>query len=363
METQSLSTSENVAVVDMQSTAVTTDMQPSVHKVVQGILSDPIVKVIMEEKGIQCNLICKTSYKKLVEKEDITQLIRSDAELMSWTNIPTHAVLETIKTCLELVCPKPKKFEMCLKKLIVLVFIKLKLNLPFVNIATLFRMKRKTISNNFYYILPYIKLALSPALYWPSIDENRNNLPIHFQDFKSCRVVLDCFEVKMASLKCLQCRILTYSNYKKNQTVKFLLGVTPAGLISFLSRPYCGRASDKLIFNNENFLTTREIIPFVDAIMVDKGFCIKDECCNAGVKLIIPPFLSQKSQLSPEEADLNVKIAKARVHVERVIQRIRMYKILEDKIDVHILPYIKDIADIVCCMVNFSSPVLSDERF
>lgn len=322
-------------------------------------ISEPKTKDI----GVQCNMFCKKSFEGMCGKDDITNLIRSDSELLSWTNIPSSAVLDTVVKCLELVCPKKKRFQVPLKKIIIMAFIKFKLNLSFVHIATLFRLKNRTVSNYFYYIIPYIKQALSPALYWPSIEEVRKNLPKHFEDFVSCRVVLDCFEIKMPSLKCLRCRILTYSNYKKNQTVKFLLGVTPAGLISFLSRPYCGRASDNLIFNNDNFLTEREIIPFVDSIMVDKGFCIEDECCKAGVKLIRPPFLRQKMQLSPEEAELNVKIAKARVHVERVIQRIRTYKILEEKIDANILPWIKDIADIVCCMVNLSSPILSDERF
>lgn len=315
--------------------------------------------------GIQCNMHCKGSDPYLLREDFISYLIRSDEELISWTNIPMRATLNAMINCLELVCPKKerKRIKMNSKQLVIMAFIKLKMNLPFVNIATLFRIKRKTITNYFYYILPYIKMALSPAIYWPSTEEIRNSLPIHFNDFKSCRVVLDCFEVKMASLKCLTCRILTYSNYKKNQTVKFLLGVTPAGFISYLSQPYCGRASDKLIFNNERLLTNYEFNPYIDSIMVDKGFCIEDECINAGIKLIRPPFLRNKKQLSPAEAELNVKIAKARVHVERAIQRIREFNILVDKVDRNMLPWIHDIAEIVCCIVNLSSPILSDDRF
>lgn len=54
-------------------------------------------------------------------------------------------------------------------------------------------------------------MALSTAVYWPSVEEVRENMPIYFKGFESTRVVLDCFEIKMASLKCLTCRILTFA--------------------------------------------------------------------------------------------------------------------------------------------------------
>ncbi|KAJ8935615.1 hypothetical protein NQ314_012718 [Rhamnusium bicolor] len=47
-----------------------------------------------------------------------------------------------------------------------------------------------------------------------------------------------------------------------------------------------------------------------------------------GVLLNIPPFL-MKAQFSPEEARQTVTIARARIHVERAIRRIKEYKILQ----------------------------------
>jgi len=39
-------------------------------------------------------------------------------------------------------------------------------------------------------------------------------------------------------------RAQTWSNYKKHNTVKFLIGVTPQGTIDFISKGWGGRVSD-----------------------------------------------------------------------------------------------------------------------
>lgn len=69
------------------------------------------------------------------------------------------------------------------------------------------------------------------------------------------------------------------------------------------------------------------------------------------------------TQLSKQDAKLNVEIAKARVHVERAIQRIRTFEIFTNKLDFNILHWVDDIANIICCMVNLSNPILAPERF
>lgn len=180
----------------------------------------------------------------------------------------SYSVLEGLKDNLDLtMAANFSSFDWDLEKLIILVFIKLKLNLSFATMATLFRKTYHTTSKNFFFILPFLKSALSVSVYWPSKEE-----AIYRRVFNNLNRHLDCFETKIPTLKCLTCRTLTYSQYKGCQTIKFLVGVTPAGMVSYLSKAYRGRASDKLTFNQENLLTRFEIIPGVDSIMVDKGF-------------------------------------------------------------------------------------------
>ena len=61
-------------------------------------------------------------------------------------------------------------------------------------------------------------------------------------------------------------------------------------------------------------------------ILADKGFLIKD-ILPAGVDLNLPPFLTT-AQFTPEQAVQTRTIARARIHVERAIRRIKCWKIL-----------------------------------
>ncbi|KAJ3655790.1 hypothetical protein Zmor_014903 [Zophobas morio] len=63
-----------------------------------------------------------------------------------------------------------------------------------------------------------------------------------------------------------------------------------------------------------------------DMILADKGFLIKD-ILPAGVDLNLPPFLTT-AQFTPEQAVQTRTIARARIHVERAIRRIKCWKIL-----------------------------------
>lgn len=163
----------------------------------------------------------------------------------------------------------------------------------------------------------------------PEKDEVAGNLPKCFKNYSNCIMVLDCTVQKS---RCLKCRLRSYSFYKKDHTIKFLIGVAPSGLITFVSKAYGGRASDKAIFNNENVIS--KLIPGRDALMVDRGFLIDKECEDNYIRLIRPPFLGRgRSQFTKEEAEITADIARARVHIERKIQRLKLFAI--KKIEFH----------------------------
>ena len=105
-------------------------------------------------------------------------------------------------------------------------------------------------------------------------------------------------------------------NYKKHNTVKFLVGITPSGAISFLSKCWGGRATDKYITMNSGFLNLLEP---GDVILADRGFDIGDDIALYCAKLMIPAFTRGKKQLSLEEVEQSKRIAKVCIHVERVI--------------------------------------------
>lgn len=123
-------------------------------------------------------------------------------------------------------------------------------------------------------------------------------------------------------------RAQTWSNYKHHNTIKFLIGITPQGAISFISKGYGGRASDKFITENCGILN--KLLPG-DLVLADRGFDISEDVALAYAEIKIPAFTKGKLQLSPVDVETTRKIAHLCIHVERVIGNLcKKYMILQD---------------------------------
>lgn len=157
----------------------------------------------------------------------------------------------------------------------------------------------------------------------------------------------------------MTCFYYYFFNPGKN-TVKYNLGVSPAGLIIHISSGYGGKASDKHIFLQEGVL--QQVNETNYALMVDKGFAIVQECNSAGVKVHIPAK-KKGSQFSKDVAIHTRNVASARVHVERVIGRLRQYSIMRQPIKTHLFGCTDMIVRICCGLVNLQTPVLADDKF
>ena len=71
----------------------------------------------------------------------------------------------------------------------------------------------------------------------------------------------------------LKARAQTFSNYKKHNTVKFLIGITPQGSVAFISKGWGGRASDVHI--TENCGVLQKLLPG-DIVLADRGFTVQE---------------------------------------------------------------------------------------
>ena len=149
------------------------------------------------------------------------------------------------------------------------------------------------IRNVFHDIVKKLPTILLSVVSRVSKEEIVRNMLKCFAKFRATTSVLDCTEIKIQQPMCLKCRVKFYSHYKGGLTVKFRTKVTPAGLIISVSESFGGRASDKTIFNHSGILQHLESKR--DAIMVDKGFLIDDECMQKKIQLIRPPFWEIKN--------------------------------------------------------------------
>ena len=77
----------------------------------------------------------------------------------------------------------------------------------------------------------------------------------------------------------------------------------------------------------------------------------------------MPPKLGERKQFTKSEVALTAKIAATRVHVERKIQRLKVFKILKGKLEFTLLPHINEIVTVVAALVNMKTPILADKKF
>ena len=241
---------------------------------------------------------------------------------------------------------------------LLLTLVKLRLNSQDLDLGDRFGVSDTTVSNIFNtYIHALHELLFGGIMrdYIPSQMKCKSSMPASFAEFSSARLVMDATEVTMDIPQKLDKKALTYSSYKSRHTVKSVLSVAPNAAIVHVSDLYPGSASDNAIVQHCGVLS--KLVPG-DMILADKGFTIQ-KMLPAEVHLNIPPFLSGKSQFTPQEAKLAYKIARARIHVERANERLKNFAILHH-IPAHYRPIATKIFQVCAILVNFQAPLLKE---
>nr|XP_004209786.2 uncharacterized protein LOC101234906 [Hydra vulgaris] len=239
---------------------------------------------------------------------------------------------------------------------LLIVLIKLKLGLLNKDIAFRFRLSPAVVSKFFRTIIPIFSARVVNLIVWPDRGIIRSNLPICFKKkFKDCVCIIDCTEIFIERPKNLTSRSQTWSNYKHNNTIKYLIGITPAGAVSFLSPGWGGRVSDKQITFESNFC--QKLYPG-DCVLADRGFNIRDELNAVGATLKVPAFTKGRQQLSGWEVDTFRQISNVCIHVERVISRIKKFRIIHMTVPIIQVDLLDDIMIIICALVNLNMSYL-----
>lgn len=161
---------------------------------------------------------------------------------------------------------------------------------------------------------------------FPSRDVIQRNMLSCFKSFPNLRVILDCTEIFIQRSSSLVNQNQSFSNYNHHTTLKFLVGITPSGVISFVSEGFGGRVSDRQMIERTCLL---DLMEEGDGVMADKGFTIKDMLEKKGCTLNISPFRSSSNQFTTQEVLNTQEIAKLRIHVERAICRVKKCHIFD----------------------------------
>ena len=140
------------------------------------------------------------------------------------------------------------------------------------------------------------------------------------QTFRSHFQKCVCFEVFCDRQSDLKDRAQTYSNYTHHNTIKFLIAISTQGVISFLSKGWGERVSDKPLTEKCGILAN--LLPG-DQVLADRGFTIVAFVGYYCAELKIPPFTRGKRQLQQVEVDEARQLSRVRIHIKRVIRLVR----------------------------------------
>ena len=153
----------------------------------------------------------------------------------------------------------------------------------------------------------------------------------------------------------LTARAETYSYYKNHNTIKYLVSITLSGAVSFISPGWGGRVSDKEITLKCGLL---DKLDPGDDVVADRGFNVKEEMAIKGCKLLVPAYTKGKTQLSNEDVDKSRKLSHVRIHVERVIGRLKSFNVLQTIIPITQIDMLDEIVTICAGLTNLNVSVI-----
>ncbi|XP_041365575.1 uncharacterized protein LOC121380690 isoform X2 [Gigantopelta aegis] len=225
------------------------------------------------------NAILKQNESRLSFEEQMTS---SDQRIQFYTGLQSKALFVWLLSFCSPALPACKVLSpTCVMMCIIM---KLRLNLQHQDLAYRFSVSVTTISDILNQELPKLAEKLSFLIQWPDKDSLIRNMPNVIKiTYPKCVSIIDCFEVFSQRPGQLTARAQTWSNYKHNNTIKFLVSITPTGANV---RIHVERAIERL--KNCNILSSSMslyMVPHADSIVT-----ICSALCNLQPKLLSEVF-------------------------------------------------------------------------
>ncbi|XP_062592936.1 uncharacterized protein LOC134254435 [Saccostrea cucullata] len=251
---------------------------------------------------------------------------------------------------------RPNRSTLPLIDQLLAVLMRLKVGLLVTDIAERFGISPSRFSSIFTTWICLLHAELCALNKFPSREKIASCLPECLKKFPNLRVIFDCTEIYIQKSSSLVNQNLTFSNYKHHTTMKFLIGISPAGVISFVSNAWGGRTSYRQMVIDSGFL---DLLEPGDNVMADKGFTIRDLLHERGCTLNIPPF-NTKGQFSVDEILYTQEIAKVRIHVERSIGRIKCFHIFDGVMPLSLAPLLNQMFQVASFLTNLDVPLIEN---
>ncbi|CAM4831937.1 unnamed protein product [Rotaria magnacalcarata] len=186
-------------------------------------------------------------------------------------------------------------------------------------LAVYFNISQSTVSRMVISWTRFVYSVVSSINLWPTKDQIQQALPFEMRkNYPYVRVIVDCTEFEIEQPANPQAQQDTWSTYKNTNTPKGLVGITPNGIVSYISPLYGGATSDKAIINMDGSQSLIELLEDGDNIMSDRGFSLDSKYTH--LTLIHLPFLDRQKQLLSQQVLQTRIIERHRIHVERCME-------------------------------------------
>ncbi|CAN7946454.1 unnamed protein product, partial [Ixodes hexagonus] len=285
--------------------------------------------------------------------------VKKGKDFLYYTGLPTydqlHNLCDLVLARYPQLCKGNYMRAQSPEEQLFMTLVRLRTGMPCKEIARNFGLSESTLSRTFSQWIFMLSDILKRITRFPRLHEVQKYMPECFREFPDTRIVLDSTEMRIQRPSGLEGQRKTFSSYKHFNTMKCLVGMTPDCYISFVSDLFGGSTSDRAIVEKSGVLNMLES---GDAVMVDKGFKVSD-LLPVGVKLYIPPFrIAGEKQMSRSDVICTRKVARARVHVERVLRRIKEFHIFDCPLPLNMADIADEIFSTCALLSNFHGPLI-----
>lgn len=323
--------------------------------------------VALHNKGKALAIVNETLNRSVNSNTAVQRLLQNDRSVKFNTGLQNTNVFWTLLQFLLSFWKPTTKVNLEPSEQFLLVLMRLRLGLLVEDLGNRFGISPPAVSSIFHDWLIVMAVNFQKFIKWPKRKNVMRSLPPDFKDkmFKNVRGIIDCSEVFIEKPSNLHARAQTYSRYKSHNTAKFLVTCTPTGAISFISKAWGGRVTDKQLTAGCGLL---DLVEEGDVFLVDRGFRCEEMFATKNSTLMMPAFTKGKEQLSGEEVTLSRKMSRVRIHVERTIQRLKNFRIFSTVLPISTIRRSHDdtfcsldnILIVCSALVNLQTPLISN---
>lgn len=285
-----------------------------------------------------------TELRESIEKMSLTEAsFKNDPEKVRfYTGLPNYFVFETVMLLLVPHMKGDKNAKLSKFQQLLLTLMRLRLDLRNQDLAYRFGVKVATVTRTVHRIINIMFTTLVPtAVFWPSRVELRKNLPAALRcTYPDCAVIIDCFRVSLEKAFSVDVNqevtstALTTPAQSTVNELKYVIGVAPQGVVTFVSRGSPGHVSDKNLVESSGLLC--KLLPG-DVVLAEHDFDIGGlvGARNAELKITSSSY-TENSQSGEDFSLVGALSDKVNIHrhVGKVIDMVkRRYSMLTGPVE------------------------------